>query len=183
MASLCNFMLLLIYLFAFQMLFSFPVSPPQTPDPIHLQLCLYEGAPPPTHPLLLHCPSISLCWGIKPPQDQRLPLTLMPDKVYLLDMQLEPWVPSCVFFGWWFSPWELWVIKLVDCSYGVVITFSSFSPFLATSIGVPMNSLMVGCKHLHLYCLKEQLHQDSVRKDFLVSTILSGFGVCRWDDP
>jgi hypothetical protein len=23
-------------------------------------------------------------------------------------MQLEPWVPPCVFFGWWFSPWELW---------------------------------------------------------------------------
>jgi hypothetical protein len=26
----------------------------------------------------------------------------------LLHMQLEPWVPPCVFFGWWFSPRELW---------------------------------------------------------------------------
>jgi hypothetical protein len=26
----------------------------------------------------------------------------------LLHMQLEPWVPPCVLFGWWFSPWELW---------------------------------------------------------------------------
>jgi hypothetical protein len=26
----------------------------------------------------------------------------------LLHMQLEPWVPPCVHFGWWFSPWELW---------------------------------------------------------------------------
>ena len=26
----------------------------------------------------------------------------------LLHMQLEPWVPPCVIFGWWFSPWELW---------------------------------------------------------------------------
>jgi hypothetical protein len=26
----------------------------------------------------------------------------------LLHMQLEPWVPPCVFFVWWFSPWELW---------------------------------------------------------------------------
>jgi hypothetical protein len=25
----------------------------------------------------------------------------------LLHMQLEPWVPSCVFFGWWFSSWEI----------------------------------------------------------------------------
>jgi hypothetical protein len=23
-------------------------------------------------------------------------------------MQLEPWVPSCVLFGWWFGPRELW---------------------------------------------------------------------------
>jgi hypothetical protein len=23
-------------------------------------------------------------------------------------MQLEPWVPPWVLFGWWFSPWELW---------------------------------------------------------------------------
>jgi hypothetical protein len=26
----------------------------------------------------------------------------------LLHMQLKPWVPPCVLFGWWFSPWELW---------------------------------------------------------------------------
>jgi hypothetical protein len=29
-------------------------------------------------------------------------------------MRLEPWVPPCVFFGWWFSPWELWGVWLVD---------------------------------------------------------------------
>jgi hypothetical protein len=26
----------------------------------------------------------------------------------LLYIQLEPWVPPCVFSGWWLSPWELW---------------------------------------------------------------------------
>ena len=26
----------------------------------------------------------------------------------LLHMCLEPWVPPCILFGWWFSPWELW---------------------------------------------------------------------------
>jgi hypothetical protein len=29
-------------------------------------------------------------------------------------MQLEPWVPPCVVFGWWFSPCELWLVQLVD---------------------------------------------------------------------
>jgi hypothetical protein len=28
-------------------------------------------------------------------------------------MQLEPWVPPCVFFGWRFSPRELWRYWLV----------------------------------------------------------------------
>jgi hypothetical protein len=23
-------------------------------------------------------------------------------------MRLEPWIPPCVLFGWWFSPWKLW---------------------------------------------------------------------------
>jgi hypothetical protein len=27
-----------------------------------------------------------------------------------LHMQLEPWVPPCVFIGWWFSPRESWYI-------------------------------------------------------------------------
>jgi hypothetical protein len=31
----------------------------------------------------------------------------------LLHMQLEPWVPPCVIFGWWFSSWELWEYWLV----------------------------------------------------------------------
>ena len=31
----------------------------------------------------------------------------------LLHMQLEPWVPPCVLFGWWFRPWEHWVGGLV----------------------------------------------------------------------
>jgi hypothetical protein len=26
----------------------------------------------------------------------------------LLHMQVKPWVPPFVPFGWWFSPWELW---------------------------------------------------------------------------
>ena len=51
------------------MISSFPVSPPQSPHPIPLSppLCLYEGAPPPIHPLLPHPSSIPLQWGIKCP--------------------------------------------------------------------------------------------------------------------
>ena len=52
------------------MLSAFPVSPLQTTYPIPP----YDGSPLPTYPLLLHCPSIPLHWGIEPL------LPLMPDK-------------------------------------------------------------------------------------------------------
>jgi len=49
----------------------------------------------------------------------------------LLHRQLEPWVPPCVFFGWWFGPWELWgnLVGWYCSSYGVANPFSFFSPF------------------------------------------------------
>jgi hypothetical protein len=28
-------------------------------------------------------------------------------------MWLEPWAPPCVLLGWWFRPWELWLVDIV----------------------------------------------------------------------
>ena len=85
------------------------------PTPPHtLPLCLYEGAPPPTHPLPPHPSSIPLPCGIQPPQDQGPPLPLMPIRQSSATYWLELWIPPCVLFGWWFSPWELWVVCLID---------------------------------------------------------------------
>jgi hypothetical protein len=44
------------------MLFPFPVFPPY---PLHVP-CLYEGDPPPAHPLPPKCTSIPLLWVIEP---------------------------------------------------------------------------------------------------------------------
>jgi hypothetical protein len=44
---------------------SFPLSKSPIPSPPHL---LLEGAPPLTHPLPTHLPSIPLHWGIEPPE-------------------------------------------------------------------------------------------------------------------
>ena len=61
-----------------------PSFPSTTPYPISHPLCLYEGAHlPPPFSFLPHCSRIPLCWVIKSPQDQGLPLPLMPDKVIL----------------------------------------------------------------------------------------------------
>ena len=84
-------------------LLSFPSTNPYPTPP---SLCLYEGAPSPTVPLLHtptpqpHWSSIHLCWGIKPPQDQEPPLPLMSDKAIL-----------CYICSW--SPVSLHVYSLV----------------------------------------------------------------------
>jgi hypothetical protein len=63
------------YLFTFQMLTHtrFPVSPHEPPSH-RPSPCLYEGASPPTRPLLPHRPSIPLHWGMEPPQGHDPPL-------------------------------------------------------------------------------------------------------------
>jgi hypothetical protein len=73
----------IFYLFTFQMLSPFLVFPSTNPPIPSPSRCFCEGAPPPTHPLPTHCPSISLHWGIEPSQDQGPPLPLMLDKTIL----------------------------------------------------------------------------------------------------
>jgi hypothetical protein len=70
---------------------------------------------------LLSCPGILLLWDIKCPQAQG-------------PLQLEPWVPSCVLFGWWSSPWKPLGFPPVDVvapSIGLQTPLTSFSPFAA----------------------------------------------------
>ena len=70
----------MFYLSTFQILFHFLVSPLQTLYPIPSPLCLYEGVPPSTYPLLSHHCIISLCWKTSLHRAKHLPLALMPDK-------------------------------------------------------------------------------------------------------
>ena len=67
--------------------------PSKTPNPIPFPLFLYEGAPPPTHPLLSHCSSIPVHGGIKLAQDKGPPLPLMLDKAipcYICSWNMGP---------------------------------------------------------------------------------------------
>jgi hypothetical protein len=68
-------------------------------------------------------------------------------------MQLEPLVLSCAFFGWWFSPWELWEVWLdnIVLPYGVANPFSSSSPSPNFFIGVQVFISMIGWKYVYLY--------------------------------
>jgi hypothetical protein len=57
----------LFYLFTFQVLSPFPVSPPQAPMPSPSTHCLYESAPPPAHTLEPQYFSVPHHWVIEPP--------------------------------------------------------------------------------------------------------------------
>ena len=67
-------------------------------------------------------------------------------------MWLKPWVPPCVLFGWWFSPWELWGYCSYCCSsYGAANPFSSFGPFSSSFIGDPVLCPVDDCEHPPLF--------------------------------
>jgi hypothetical protein len=136
--------------------------------PSPLQVSLWETSYPPTphspmrvlpypstHPHPPSLPGIFLHWGIEPPQEQGLLLPLMSNKTCLCQIHTwpEPWVPLCVLFGWWSSPRELqgvWQLTLL-LPHGAANHLSSFSLFYNSSIGDPILSPMVGCKHPPLY--------------------------------
>ena len=127
---------------------SFPSLPSAKPLFHPLLPCFYEGAPPSTHPLLPHCPSIPLHWGIKPSQDQGPSLSLMPDKA-----------PS--------APSVLPLTPPLRSLCSVLRLAASICICIGQSLAEP---------------LKGQPHQAPVSKHCLTSTIVSGFGVCMWDE-
>jgi hypothetical protein len=88
----------------------------------------------PTHPLLLPGPSIP---PILRHRTFTGPRASLPTDDWLghplLHMQLEPWVPPCVFFGWWVSTRELW--GYWNCSsYEAANPFSSLCTFSSSFI-------------------------------------------------
>jgi hypothetical protein len=126
--SLCFFFFFSwkFYLFTFQMflgnfiylhfkcypLSQFPLWNPPILSPILLPLWGYSLPHPPT-PISLPWHSLTLGhWAFTGPR--AFPPTDAQQGHPLLHMRLEPWVPPCVLFSWWFSPWELWGLLLVD---------------------------------------------------------------------
>jgi hypothetical protein len=56
----------------------------------------------------------------------------------LLLMQLDPWVPPCVFFGWWFSLrelWGYWLVRIVIAPMELQTPLVTWVLSLAHSLG------------------------------------------------
>jgi hypothetical protein len=134
--------------------------------------CLYEGAPPPTHPLPSSHPSIPLHWGIKHPQDQRPLLPLLSNKAILCHICCQPHrslhVNSLVGGPVPGSSREVWPVDTVAPSMGLQTSSAPSVPSPTPPSGIPTFSLMAGCEHLPLYLsvsgrasLRRQTYQAS----------------------
>ena len=91
----------------------FPVSVPEGTYLIPLFPCFYESVPHPPIPVSLPRLSPTLRHQAFTGPMASLPMDTQQSHP-LLHMQLELWVPPVVVFGWWFNPWELCGIWLVD---------------------------------------------------------------------
>jgi hypothetical protein len=105
-------------------------------------------------------------------------------------MWLEPWVPPCVLFGWWFSPWELLgvlVAHIVVLPMGLqtlsALSVLSLTPPLGSPCSVQWlaESIHISICQALAEPFRRQLYQVPDSKHFLASAIVSGFGVCIWD--
>jgi hypothetical protein len=94
-------------------------------------------------------------------------------------VQLEPWVPPCVFFGWWFSPRELWRYRLdhiVVPPNGLQTPSVSWGLSLAPSLGTLCSVQWMTASIQFCICqglaksLRRQLYQAPVSKLVLAST-------------
>jgi hypothetical protein len=93
----------------------------------------------------------------------------------LLHIQLEPWVPPCVFFDWWFSPWELWGYCLVHI---VVTPIGRQTPSAAWALSLAP-SLVINhfiCLHFKCYSSSQAPIHESP-KPFVMVCIFLGQGV------
>jgi hypothetical protein len=108
-------------------------------------------------------------------------------------MQLEHWVCTCVYFGWWFSPLELcrgegiWLVDITVLHMGLQIPSSPSVLSLIPPLGTPCSVQWLALSIWLCICqalvelsrpTRRQLYQAPISKHFLASKIVSVFGDC-----
>jgi hypothetical protein len=108
----------------------------------------------------------------------------------LLHIQLEPQLPPCVFFNWWYSSKELWGYWLVHIDVSPMGLQTPLAPWvlpLAPSLRTLFSVQWMIASINFCICqtlaepLIRQLYQAPVSRLLLASTIVSGFGGGLWD--
>jgi hypothetical protein len=166
----------------FQMLSPFPISLWQKRPITSPLLLLLWGYTPPTHPLPLPCLHTPLQWNIKPSLDQGplLPLMSPLEGHPLLHIQLKPCVSPCVLLGWWWRPWQLWLVDIVVLPMGLQISSAPSVLSLTPPLGSPCSvQWLASSMHLCI-CqalakpLWRQLYQALVSKIIILNSGIYG---------
>jgi hypothetical protein len=163
--------------FTFQMLSSFLVSPPKTPisSPCPLLTNLPTPASWPRHSPILGLRALT---GARAsPIDDQL-------GHHLLHMQLEPCIPTCVHFGWWFSPrylWGYWLVHIVVPPMGLQWHSAPWVLSLTPSLGT-----LCQCQWMTVnihFCICQALAEHLRRQIFqapLAQIVGIHNSVCIW---
>jgi hypothetical protein len=159
------------------MLSHFLVSPLKTPSPFPFPLPLLTNPPIPTS-WPWHSPTL----GHRVVTGPRASPTIDDQLGHpLLHIHLEPWVPPCVLFGWWFSPWELWGYWLVHIIVPPMELQTPSTPWvlsLTSSLGTLCFVQWMAVSIHVCICqaltepLRSQLYQAPISKHLLASTIV-----------
>jgi hypothetical protein len=108
----------------------------------------------------------------------------------LLHMWLEPWAPPCVFFGWWFSPrelWGSWLVHIFVPDRGMQTPSAPWVLSLAPYLGTLCSAQWMTVRIHFCICqalaepLRRELYETPVNKILLASAIVCGFGGCLLD--
>ena len=126
-----NFYYWIFSLFTFQVISPFLVLPPDIPSPVSsLFPLLTNSLTPASWPW--HSPTLGHRAFTGPRTSSPIDVPLGHP---LLHMQLEPWVPPCVLFSWWFNPWELWrLVHIVVPPMGLLTPSAPWVLFLTPSL-------------------------------------------------
>jgi hypothetical protein len=133
---------------------SFPLQKRPIPSPS-------PYSPTHSHPFSLSCHSLTL--GHQAFTGLRISHPIdVPQGHPLLHMWLEPWVPPCVLFDKWFTPWEpwgYWLIHIVFLLWGCKPLQLLWVLFLAPPLGT-LCSVQLLAESIHL-CICQVLAELS----------------------
>jgi hypothetical protein len=160
----------------------YPIAPPLAPMKV---------VPPPHLPTLTFLPWHSPTLGHQTPSGPRTaPPTDVQQDHPLPHMGSEPWVPLCVPFCWWSSPWELLEFCPVD-NIALPLELQAPSATLDHSptppSGTSCSVQWLSVKFHLCICqaqaepLRRQPYQVPVSRLFPALTIAPRFGDCIWD--
>ena len=183
------FSLLDIFFIYISNVFPFPGVPFRNPLSDPPSSCLYEGASPTTHRLLLSHPGIPLHWGIKHPQAQGPLLQLISNKpihchirgqshgyLHVYSLVVGPVPSSSWGSGLLTRLLPAWGCKSPQLLQSLLILLYQ-NPHSVQRLASSINLCI--CKALE-EPLRRQPYQASISKHFSESTITSRFASCIW---